>query len=124
MKRTALPAVLAGALIIGACGGSEDRPTAAEWRPDWDSTRVLVPTADRLEAGGVDLCGELLGEVRSRREELLPTPSKPTDDAFILWVEQAEALGLDCVDDTEDLDTRLDEITDLADQVDLALSGD
>ena len=83
-----------------------------------------MPDAATIESGGTDVCGEFLGEVRSERESLLPTPDEPTDDAFTLWVEQAEALGLDCVDDTEDLDQRLAEITNLADQVDLSVAGD
>lgn len=108
-------------VVLAACGGNEERPTVASWRPEWEAARDLVPDAETLREEGVDVCGSFLGEVRSRREELLPSPSEVVDDVFAEWIEQAESLGLDCVDDSEDLDARLADIEDLADRIDTAL---
>ncbi len=110
-------------VVAGACSGSTGRPTAAEWTPGWESARALLPSADAIEADGTELCGDFLGEVRSRREELLPAPDEPVDEAFLAWIEQAEALGLDCEDDSENLDDRVEEIEQLGERVDLALTG-
>lgn len=110
-------------LLVAACEG-ESRPSAHEWRPAWESARQLVPDAATVEEEGAELCGEFLGEVRQQRDEMTPAPNDAIGDAFKAWAEEAESLGLDCGSDTEeDLDERIGEIDELADQVDRALAA-
>ena len=110
--------------VLTGCGSDDERPTRAAWEQAWDGARDLVPEPSAAAEISADRCGELLGEVRSRREELTPAPNEVIDDAFTDWVQQAEALGLDCPDEGEDVEGRLRELDNLADLVDLALAGE
>ena len=113
-----LPPILVAVLLLAACGG-EDRPGAQAWRAEWEAARALVPAAEAFEEDdAAERCGEFLGAVRTSRQELLPGPNETVDEAFTDWVEQAEALGLDCRDDTQDVDERLAELEEIAARVD------
>lgn len=120
----AVLACLALSVPVAGCGSDDERPTRAAWEQEWDDTRALIPDAAAFSDGSTDRCGELLGEVRARREELTPSPNEVIDDAFTDWVQQAEALGLDCPGEAEEVDERLRELDNLADLVDLALAGE
>lgn len=120
--RTLLAVVTLAAALAAACG-DDDRPSAAAWAQRWDDTRALVPEASVIGSdAGVDRCGEFLGEIRSRREELLPAPSDAVGDAFTAWMEAAQAIGLEC-GDTDDLDERLSELDEIGDRIDILLEG-
>lgn len=86
----------------------------------WTSTRDLVPDAAGFLEGGEDLCGEVLGEVRARREELLPTPTETLDELVKEWVTDVEGLSLDCPNDRDEVDERLATIDVLRDAVNTA----
>lgn len=105
-------------LAIAGCGGGDDRPDRAEWRADWDATKELVPTVEAIEEDGEDICGDVLGEVRARREVLLPTPFDTVDPTVDEWIALVEGIGLDCPDDAEELDQRLGEIQSLTAEID------
>lgn len=114
--------VLAGLLSLGACGDEDpDRPTATSWTPRWEAVRDLVPTAEQIDDDdGTQLCGEFLGDVRERREDLSPTPDPALDQLVQTWVSEAEALGLDC-EREGDLEERLATLEGLADDIDAAI---
>lgn len=117
---TSVAAVLA-IVSLAACDSGDDRPGTAQWRQEWEATTALVPESDEVLDDGQDVCGEFLGEVRARREDLLPTPKRALDDTVTAWLSKAEAIGLDCGDDEEILRDRLEDLDVLASQVDAAL---
>ncbi len=104
-------------VVLLACG-STDRPTTAEWSDTWVVARGLLPDEPTFRAGGEDLCGGLLGDLRSSREELFPTPSEAVDDLVDQWAILAEGVSLDCPHDEEDLGSRLAAIGDLTEEID------
>lgn len=123
MARKALASIVAVTAVLCAACSDDSRPTISEWRPAWEATRDLIPDAATIEEQGSDACSPFLGLVRERRAELTPAPTKTVDDAFADWAEEAEALGLDCKEGTDDLDERLAEVDRLGDRVDRVLGG-
>ncbi len=118
-----LGAALAVALVLPACGDDEpDRPSFGAWLPDWQQTRTLEPTLEEAEAGGTDVCGEFLGEVRAQREVLLPTPAEGLDAPVEEWIEEAETIGLDC-DREGELADNLEDLTRRADSIDALIEA-
>lgn len=110
--------VLVASSIATACGDdAADRPAISEWKPRWLGTRDLVPDASRLDDDGTEVCGDFLGEVRERRNEVLPTPDPTLDDLVREWVSEAETVGLDC-DREGELAERLDDLEAQADEID------
>lgn len=123
MARNALLSmIITVGLLVTACA-DDSRPKIAEWQPEWEATRDLVPDAAAIEERGAEVCGTFLGEVREQRDELTPAPTEPAEQAFTAWAEEAETLGLDCQSGTTDLDEQLARIDRLADRVDAALGG-
>lgn len=123
MKRRALmPTIVAVSIALAACG-ADDEPSARQWRSNWQSLRNIIPDAETLEDEGAERCGEILGTVREQQAELSPAPSPATERAFTAWAEDAKALGLDCVEGSEDLDERLGQIERQASAVDDTLGG-
>lgn len=105
-------------LVFGACGEeAADRPAVTEWQPQWLGSRDLPPSPERIADDGTEVCGDFLGEVRERRDGLLPTPDEALDEVVREWIAEAEALGLDC-EREGDLTERLDELERLADEID------
>lgn len=115
--------VLAAGPSLLACSSEADRPSRAAWEARWQSTRTLVPEAEEVLAEGEEVCGSFLGEVRSRREDLLPAPTEVLDDTVSAWLADAEAVGLDCADDEEQLRQRLDDLEVLESQIDAGLEA-
>ena len=125
-SRLRSPAVLACvglALSLLACEDGDDRPGPVAWGRAWEQTQAVIPEAPAFEDHPADLCGEILGEVRARSEEMLPSPSEKVDAAFHDWVERAETIGLDCTENTADFGEQLAELGALARRVDVALAG-
>lgn len=114
--------VVALGLVLVACGDDEpNRPSLAAWAPAWAEVRALEPSVEQAEAGGTDVCGEFLGQVRDRRQDVLPTPDPSLDGPTEAWIEEAETVGLDCdregdlVANLEDLQRRADAIDEMVD---------
>jgi hypothetical protein len=108
-RRWTTAPVLAIALLAAACGDDGDRPAADDWEPVWVRTEALVPDLDELVAGGRDLCGQALGEVRASRQELLPAPTSALDDLVESWLAHAETMLFECPHDPSTLaDLELD----------------
>lgn len=88
-------ALLSAAAVFGliACGG-DDRPSLAGWEIEWRAIEAQVPT----EVAALDqaACEQLLGDLRTTREEVVPTPVEALDAAVTEWIDVAEALAFDC----------------------------
>jgi hypothetical protein len=105
--RTAVVGLVAA--VAAACGGGTDRPAADDWEPVWVRTEAIVPDLDELAAGGRDLCGRALGELRASREEVLPAPTAALDDLMHAWTSEAETLLFECPESrTEAAELELD----------------
>jgi hypothetical protein len=113
-RRWATAPVLAFALLVAACGDDGDRPAADDWEPVWVRTEALVPELDELVAGGRDLCGKALGEVRASRQDVLPAPSATLDQRVEAWLAEAETLLFDCPHDQAELGDASTELDRLA----------
>lgn len=110
--------LLSIAIAVSACGDDEsDRPPLEPWRADWSELRDLLPEDVAIESGGTDVCGDFLGEVRSRRADVIPTPDMSLDEPVEAWVSEAETVGLDC-DREGDLDERLADLAQRAEEID------
>jgi hypothetical protein len=120
---------IAGVLVIGslamlpACR-SDDRPSDAAWQAVWEREQTVMPDADAIIAGGEDLCGALVGQLRLTAPALLPSPTEALDDAVRAWIGHAEGIAFDCPDDRAELDARFDALAVLAAEVDAGLSTD
>lgn len=100
----ALRLLCAVALIAAAgCDSGSDRPAADDWEPVWVRTEALVPDLDEVVAGGRDLCGKALGELRASRQELLPAPTSALDDLVETWLGHAETMLFECPHDRSTL---------------------
>lgn len=118
-------AVLVEVLVAAACGGDGDRPTDAAWEPVWARWRDSVPAAEVFLDGGEALCDPLVGELRSSRQELLPTPTGALDAAVHAWITHAESVAFDCpTDDPALLRDRLHDLGVLTAEVDAGLTAD
>ena len=117
-------AVAVAVLALAACGdGNDERPAAAVWQPIWESRQALVPTAEGVLNGGVDLCGERLGTMRIELPKLRPTPSEVTDSTVEEWAALAETIMFECPSDPIELDDQLNTLHALAAEVDAGLSA-
>lgn len=121
-RNSATAVAVAVTLLLAACGDDDPRPAASEWRPTWQTTRDLVPSATTIAEEGEDVCGDLLGELRASREELLPSPRPVIDDSVSDWLAAAEGIALDCPDAEDDLAERLDDLEVLGAEVDAGLT--
>lgn len=115
--------VLAAASSMLACGADDDRPSRAAWEARWESTKALVPEAEEVLDEGEEVCGPFLGDIRSRRDDLLPAPTEVLDETVSAWLADAEAVGLDCAADEEQLRQRLDDLEVLESQIDAGLEA-
>ena len=111
-------------ILLAGCGAGGDRPSDAAWKVIWERDRLLVPDADTIIAGGVDLCGDLVGQFRVEFPELTPTPTEGLDAAVEAWVGHAESIVFDCPHDRSDLEERLGELDVLAAEIDAGLAAD
>lgn len=91
------------AIIFTACGG-EDRPSLDEWQPAWDRIVELMPTATELgDPPDRAMCSEVLGEIRTARAELFPTPDAAIEAVVRDWVSAAEDALFECPPSSSDL---------------------
>lgn len=117
-------AVAVTLLTLAACGdGNDERPAAAVWQPIWESRQALIPTAEGVLNGGVDLCGERLGTMRIELPKLRPTPSEVIDSTVEEWAALAETIMFECPSDPTELDDQLKTLHALAAEVDAGLSA-
>lgn len=123
-----LPRLLVVAAVVvaaAACDAEEGRPSDAAWAPVWERWRDEIPTAEVFIDRGEGLCDPLVGELRSSRQELLPTPIEALDAAVHAWITDAESVTFDCpTDDAELLRDRLHELDVLAAEIDAGLQAD
>ena len=83
-------------ILVAGCGG-DDRPSVAEWRPIWVDVIADVPSAEDLgDPPDRGVCSEALGLLRSRSEELSPTPDQAIDGVVTEWIRVAEDLLFEC----------------------------
>ena len=123
--RFLLAAVTVSLVIVTACGSGDGRPSDEAWGAVWRAQRDSVPEAGVFVDRGEDLCGELVGDLRSGREDLLPTPTEGLDDPVHAWLSHAESIAFDCpVDDPDRLRERLHDLDILAAEVDAGLAAD
>lgn len=119
-------ALVALSVLLAACGDDTgDRPELSQWQPAWEQARDLVPSDQEFRPDGdadPEVCGDFLGAVRERRNDIVPTPSAVLDDPVSEWVAMAEALGLDC-DREGDLDERVEELRAQSDEIDTTIAG-
>lgn len=88
--------IAATVIVAAACGTDEGRPDETAWAPVWETQRDSVPAPEVFLDQGQVLCSELVGRLRSGREELLPTPIEELDAAVSSWVSHAESIAFDC----------------------------
>lgn len=119
-KLTAL--ALAVISVSAACGESgSDRPELATWDPQWTELRDLIPDSTDVESDGVEVCSQFLGDVRERRNDVIPTPEPSLDQPITEWVAEAETIGLDC-DREGDLVERLTDLHERGDSIDAEIA--
>lgn len=123
--KTARIAIAIIASLLAACGSSSSRPSDDAWARVWELQRDLVPDAQVFVDQGEELCGRLVGELRSGRQELLPTPTEAQDDAVSGWISHAESIAFDCpTDDPDRLRTRLHDLQVRTAEIDAGLAAD
>jgi hypothetical protein len=117
--------VAAALLAVASCGTQDDRPNDTAWEPVWERWRDSFPAAEAFVDQGQVLCDELVGQLRSGRQELLPTPSEGLDAAVHAWIAHAQSLAFDCPTDASNmLRDRLHDLNVLAAEIDAGLIAD
>lgn len=117
--------VAAAVLAAAACGGDEDRPSDDAWKPVWTGWRDAVPEAEVFLERGEAICDPLVGELRSSRPELLPTPTEGLDAVVHAWITHAESVAFDCpTDEPALLRDRLHDLDVIAAEIDAGLAAD
>lgn len=109
-------------VAAAACGTDDGRPDDAAWAPVWETQRDSVPSAAVFLDQGPGLCSELVGRLRSGRQDLLPTPIEELDAAVRAWINHAESIAFDCpISDPDMLRDRLRGLDVLTAEVDAGL---
>lgn len=117
--------VVATLVAAAACGTDDLRPGDTAWAPVWGRWRDSVPAAEAFVDQGQVLCNELVGQLRSGRQELLPTPTEGLDAAVHAWITSAESIAFDCpTDDSTMLRDRLHDLDVLVAEIDAGLAAD
>lgn len=92
----ALVLVAVGSLVLTGCA-SDERPSPDEWQPVWLSMTNLMPSATELgDPPDRPTCSAALGEIRSARSELFPTPDAAIEPVVREWVRVAEDALFEC----------------------------
>ena len=118
-------AAVALTVFVAGCDSGDGRPSDEAWGVVWEVQRASVPAAGGFIDRGEDLCGELVGDLRSARKDLLPTPIEALDGPVDAWLSHAESIAFDCpTDDPDRLRGRLHELDVLAAEVDAGLVAD
>lgn len=112
-------------VAAAACAADEGRPGDATWAPVWEGWRDSIPAAEVFVDRGEGLCDPLVGQLRSSRGELIPTPTEGLDAAVHAWITHAQSIAFDCpTDDPEMLRDRLHDLGVLAAEIDAGLAAD
>lgn len=111
-------------IVLGACG-TDARPLTTAWEAQWRDAQVVIPSRSRLGAPPAEAtCDRVLGELRSVREPLLPTPDPLVDDTVEKWLAFAETAFFSCFENvpgTRTVDGTYRQLARLAAEVDTAL---
>lgn len=84
-----------------------------------------MSTAEAFVDQGRVLCDELVGQLRSGREDLLRTPSEGLDAAVRAWISHAQSLAFNCpTDESTILRDRLHDLDMLVAEIDAGLAVD
>jgi len=114
---------VAVAVGVGAgCTDVGERPTEAEWLPEWEQRQELIPDTNTILEGGRDLCDELDGQFRVSLPELLPSPAEVLDDPVSAWISHAVSIVFECSKDESTVVQQLETLEVLAEEVDGSLN--
>ncbi len=104
---------------VGAgCTDVGERPTEADWLPEWEQRQGLIPDADTILQGGRDLCDALDGQFRVSLPELLPSPAEVLDDPVGEWISHAVSIVFECSKDEATIAEQLQTLNVLAEEID------
>jgi hypothetical protein len=109
-----------------SCGGTQERPSRAEWGREWQALQEQVPGPDAIVDADdpATACDESLAAVRDARGgDLEPTPDGQLDAAYETWTSAAETYLFDCpISDEETLDQLAEATAEAATEVDRLLA--
>ncbi len=89
--------LLAAAVLILVAQSGPGRPIASDWASTWDRAVTAMPTSEDLgDPPDRNLCSHALGELRSIRPDLIPTPDPALDAAVDEWMRVAEDALFEC----------------------------
>lgn len=111
-------------VFLSACGGGSERPSDSAWQDTWDRQRAAIPDADTIMAGGIELCAELLGDLRISLPELRPTPTEALDGPVAAWVAHVETIAFECPQDEPELAEQLRTLDLLTAEIEAGLAAD
>ncbi len=121
-RRSRLFVVVLACVIVASCSTNEDRPTAAEWAPQWEQRKSLIPDVEALLEGGREYCDELDGQFRVSLAELLPSPIDVLDEPVDAWSAHAATIVFGCSHDEAVLTEQLETLDVLAAEIDAGLA--
>lgn len=113
-----LVALAVGAVAVTGCANADDRPTEAEWLPQWEQRQELIPDARAIVAGGRELCDQLDGQFRVLLPELLPSPVEVLDDLVGAWISHAVSIVFECSNDEATLVQQFETLDVLGEEID------
>lgn len=114
----------AAVVLLAGCGGGSERPSDEAWQEIWDRERASIPDADTIIAGGIELCAQLLGELRIELPELRPTPTEALDEPVAAWVAHVETIAFECPQERADLTDKLRTLDLLTAEIEAGLAAD
>ena len=99
--------------LLTGCGGTS-RPSVAEWQPAWEG---IVGDVRSISATGQppdhSTCNHVLGNLRSSRGQLFPTPDPAIDNTVTEWLRVAEHAMFECPTSTEEIPDMTDSYAEL-----------
>ncbi len=100
-------------LFLTGCGGTS-RPSVAEWQPAWEG---IVDDVHAISVLGQppdhSTCNHVLGNLRSSRGQLFPTPDPAIDNTVTEWLRVAEHALFECPTSPEEIPDMTDSYAEL-----------